>query len=295
MCRARVLGLLVLTTLGCLLYFPTALALSWFYAHWKTEQAYQAEHPEVFLTAAPAAPALSASIVRPADNPQQLSAAKPSSRVSVAQRQARVTDAQVAAWRKRVRGGKLKRRHNKQQRPATQQPAEGATTGESFRVVTYFSGAMCDFWRNLMATVRAANLADHTVSYLLDDGATSCAASGPATGELLVAADVLRQPTNGLLESTKGGVGTVVDEDRGATIGTASGLMTSTDSANWGSRAFREVTTLKLRLVLMELARMPQAMAHLLYLDVDVVLMRNVLPELLALPPRDVYLQVPMS
>ena len=164
-------------------------------------------------------------------------------------------------------------------------------------MVTYFSGSLCDFWRNLMATVRAASLANHTVSYLLDEGAASCAARSPAAGEVIAAADVLEQPKSEL-EPAEGSADQQMRRGARNVVATgghgnddSGGWTAGAESANWGSRAFREVTTLKLRLVLAELARMPRTTSHLLYLDVDVVIMRNVLPELLALPPRDVYLQ----
>ena len=54
------------------------------------------------------------------------------------------------------------------------------------------------------------------------------------------------------------------------------------------------MTAMKLQLLLAELdqqAAKADGQLHLLYLDVDVVLMRNVMAELLALPARDVYLQ----
>ena len=124
-----------------------------------------------------------------------------------------------------------------------------------------------------LAQALSPQSASVVLTYLLDDAAAICAASTHHVGRIAKAVE------SSAADAAPGHSGKATDD--------ASGSKVATGSATWGTAAFREVTAVKLRLLLAELA----LGLHVLYLDVDVVIFRDLLPGLLALPSRDIYLQ----
>lgn len=120
-------------------------------------------------------------------------------------------------------------------------------------------------WRNLVVTLQRTHLSDQLKTFVLDETAWSCANAVPGSGRLVRAAPA--RPSDGT-EALELEPRDLADSE-------------------WGTAAFRDVTTRKLELLVAELGDG----LRVLYLDVDVAVWRDPLPGLLALPARDAWLQ----
>lgn len=119
------------------------------------------------------------------------------------------------------------------------------------KIVTFFTGNLCDEWRNLVFTIRKVNLIDLLVVFPLDDTALTCC------------------------------------KNEGVEFRTDLVLNNLPGEASFGKKKWGDIMKVKLEAIKIIL----QDNYFVLYVDTDIVFFRDPFVHIFNLPPKDIYFQ----
>lgn len=119
------------------------------------------------------------------------------------------------------------------------------------RILNFFTGNLCDEWRNLLQTLRKVGLADLVLAFPIDTKAAAC-----------VQNEGVEYRTDMIQNDLPG-------------------------DADFGTEGFRKIVKLKLICI----QRLLEEGFFVFYLDSDIVVIKNIVDEYFTLPPKDIYIQ----
>jgi hypothetical protein len=119
------------------------------------------------------------------------------------------------------------------------------------KIVTFFTGNLCDEWRNLVFTMRKVNLIDLLVVFPLDDTALTCC------------------------------------KNEGVEFRTDLVLNNLPGEASFGKKHYKNIVKVKLKAIKIIL----QENYFVLYVDTDIVFFQDPFVHIFNLPPKDIYFQ----
>ena len=119
------------------------------------------------------------------------------------------------------------------------------------KIVTFFTGNLCDEWRNLVFTIRKVNLIDLLVVFPLDDTALTCC------------------------------------KNEGVEFRTDLVLNNLPGEASFGKKHYENIVKVKLEAIKIIL----QENYFVLYVDTDIVFFQDPFVHIFNLPPKDIYFQ----
>jgi hypothetical protein len=128
---------------------------------------------------------------------------------------------------------------------------------EKCRIVTFFTGNLCEEWRNLLATVKKLNLEDIFVVFVLDQDALQCATNenNKSSSQFSIRKDLITK-----------------DLQR---------------SADFGTKGFRDIVAKKF----LAISKILEENYITFYVDSDIVFLKNPIEDYFKLPPKELYIQ----